>query len=237
LSRFLDIESAQEDDHAKASWVLWGAFPITGFDAVMSREIHRRYQREFWPPMAAYVAIMFLLWPLLPHVHSEWLRVGLALLPVVPVLFVVRAMVRLVLGSDELEQRIHLMGLAIAATVLSSLSLAAGFLVAAGVIALDGSILILVWPALVVLYALGRGWATRRYGGDGDVMCSGGSASHWRVLAVAVIAAGIAGIGRNQMSDYQFGMLCGMSAAFAAWGLVLVVRRRFRRHHDGEGAH
>jgi hypothetical protein len=37
---------------------------------------YQRYQREFWPAMAVYVAIMFLLWPLLPRVHDEWLRVA-----------------------------------------------------------------------------------------------------------------------------------------------------------------
>jgi hypothetical protein len=136
------------------------------------RPLHQRYQREFWPAMAAYVAVMFLLWPLLPRVHSELLKIALALLPVLPVLFVVRAMVRLVLGSDELEQRIHLIGLAIAATVVSTLSLVGGFLAAAHVIKLDGSILLWVWPTLVLMYAAGRGWASRRYGGGSDVPCA-----------------------------------------------------------------
>lgn len=199
----------------------------------MTRPHHRRYLREFWPPMVAYVAIMFLLWPLLPRVHNEWLKMLLALLPVVPVLFVVRAMIRLVLGSDELEQRIHLIGLAIAATVVSALSLGVGFLAAAHVISLDGSILIWVWPALVVLYALGRGWATRRYGGEGDVMCSEGPAPHWQLLAVAAVTAGIAWLGHGNLGDYPLGMLCGMSMAFAAWGLVLAARAR-RRHRNGD---
>lgn len=201
-----------------------------------SRSIHRRYQREFWPAMAAYVAIMFLLWPLLPKVHNALLEVVLALLPVVPVLFVVRAMVRLVLGSDELEQRIHLIGLAVAATVVSTLSLVGGFLAAAGIIKLDGAILIWVWPILVVVYAFGRGWASRRYGGGSDVMCDNGVAGHWRLLLVALVIAAIAGLGRHQMSDYQLGMLCGMSAALGAWAVVLAVLRWRRQHRGGRGA-
>lgn len=196
----------------------------------MSRSIHQRYQREFWPAMAAYMAIMFLLWPLLPRVHNELLKIALAVLPVVPVLFVVRAMVRLVLGSDELEQRIHLIGLAIAATVVSTLSLAGGFLAAADVIKLDGAILIWVWPILVVVYAAGRGWASRRYGGD--VMCNNGVAWHWRLLLAALGFAGIAGLGRHQLLDYQLGMLCGLSAALAGWALVLAVLH-WRKRHGG----
>ncbi|HWX66702.1 MAG TPA: hypothetical protein VNZ27_09790 [Rhodanobacter sp.] len=198
----------------------------------MSRSIHQRYQREFWPAMAAYMAIMFLLWPLLPQVHNELLKIALAVLPVLPVLFVVRAMVRLVLGSDELEQRIHLIGLAIAATVVSTLSLVGGFLAAADVIKLDGAILIWVWPILVVVYAAGRGWASRRYGGD--VMCNSGIAWHWRVLLAALGFAAIAGLGRHQLLDYQLGMLCGMSVALAAWALVLGVLHWRKRRHGGD---
>lgn len=183
--------------------------------------------------MAAYVAVMFLLWPLLPRVHSELLKIALALLPVLPVLFVVRAMVRLVLGSDELEQRIHLIGLAIAATVVSTLSLAGGFLAAAGVVKLDGAILIWVWPTLVVMYALGRGWASRRYGGASDVLCDSGVALHWRLLSVALVIAAVAGLGRHQLSDYQLGMLCGLCAALAAWALLLAILQR-RKRQRGE---
>jgi hypothetical protein len=198
------------------------------------RPLHQRYLREFWPAMAAYVAVMFLLWPLLPRVHSELLKIALALLPVVPVLFAVRAMVRLVLGSDELEQRIHLIGLAIAATVVSTLSLAGGFLAAANIIKLDGSILMWVWPTLVVVYAAGRGWASRRYGGDGEVMCQNGIAWHWQLLLIALTFAVIAGIGRHQLGEYQLGMLCGMSAALAAWGLILAIARWRRRQRGGQ---
>ena len=199
------------------------------------RQLHQRYQREFWPAMAAYVAIMLLLWPLLPQVHNALLKLIMALLPVVPVLLVVRAMVRLVLGSDELEQRIHLIGLAVAATVVSTLSLAGGFLAAAGIIRLDGTILIWVWPTLVVMYAVGRRWANRRYGGASDVLCDNGVALHWRLLSVALVIAAVAGLGRHQLGDYQLGMLCGMSAALGLGALlrgILLWRRRQRGDHE-----
>jgi len=202
-----------------------------------TRPIHQRYQREFWPAMLAYILIMFLLWPLLPQVHNELLKIALALLPVLPLLLVVRAMLRLVLGSDELEQRTHLIGLAIAATVVSTLSLAGGFLAAAGVIQLDGAVLIFVWPVLVVVYAAGRVWASRRYGGDVDVMCNNGIALHWRLLFAALVLAALAWFGRKQLPDYQLGILCGMSAAFAAWQLMLVIMfRRRRRRGDHEAS-
>jgi hypothetical protein len=178
--------------------------------------------------MLAYILIMLLLWPLLSRVHSELLKIGLALLPVIFVLLVVRAMVRLVLGSDELEQRIHLIGLAIAATVVSALSLVGGFLAAAGVVRLDGDILLWVWPALVLIYAVGRGWASRRYGGTDGMMCDGGSAMHWRLFFAALALAGTAWIGYGRLSDYQFGLLCGLSASLAA-GAAMQAALRWRR--------
>jgi hypothetical protein len=133
-----------------------------------TRPLYQRYRREFWPPMAAYIAVMLLLWPLLPRVHNEWLKIALAQLPVVPLLFAVRAMVRLAMGGDELEQRIHLIALAIAATVVSMLSLVGGFLAAAHLINLDGTILMWMWPTLVAVYSAARVWASHRYGGAGD---------------------------------------------------------------------
>lgn len=198
------------------------------------RPVHQRYQRELWPAMAAYMLIMFLLWPLLPRVHSELLKVVLAVLPVLPVLFVVRAMVRLVLGGDELEQRIHLIGLAVATTAVSTLSLIGGFLAAAGVVSLDGSVLIWVWPLLVMLYAAGRSWAGRRYGARGDVLCESRASRHWRLLLVALVLLVIAGIGRHQLGDEQLGMLCGMAAGLALVALVLALLRRRRRDGSDE---
>ena len=198
------------------------------------RPLHQRYQREFWPAMTAYVLIMLLLWPLLPRVHSELLKVGLAVLPVLPVLYVVRAMVRLVLGGDELEQRIHLIGLAIAATVVSMLSLIGGFLAAADVVRLDGSILIGVWPLLVVLYAAGRSWAGRRYGAGGDVLCASSTSQHWRLLMAALALLVIAGVGRHQLGDEQLGMLCGTAAGLALVALLLALLRRRRRDGSDE---
>jgi hypothetical protein len=194
--------------------------------------LHQRYQREFWPPMMVYVAVMLLLWPLLPRVHSEWLKVALALLPVLPVLFVVRAMVRLVLGSDELEQRIHLIGLAIAATLVSTASLAGGFLAAANIIKLDGSILIWIWPTLVLLYAAGRGWASRRYGAGEGAICHNGVGWHWRLWLLAAVLAVVAWLGRDQLAGYQLDLLWGMCGAYAVWGFLIIAVRRRRRLGD-----
>ncbi len=88
-----------------------------------------------------------------------------------------------------------------------------------------------------MVYAAGRSWASRRYGGDGDLTCNNdyGIAMHWRLLFVALVIAAIAAISWNQASDYQLGMLCGMSVGLAAWGLILaILRLRKRQRGDNE---
>jgi hypothetical protein len=125
----------------------------------------RRYLREFFPAMLAYVLIMFLIWPMEQHVHHVAARVAIALLPMVPVAFVVRAMVRLVLASDELERRIQLEAISIASLTVGLLAFSAGFLQAAGLLHLEAG-LMLVLPALFGVYGLASWWARRRYRGE-----------------------------------------------------------------------
>lgn len=127
------------------------------------RAIEKRYLREFLPAMTAYVVVMLTVWPLLRTTDDRMLRTLIALAPVVPVLFVVRAILRQILGADEMMQRLHLEALAISAGVVGLASLIGGFLAAAKVIELDGTILIWVFPALAATFGVVRMFAARRY--------------------------------------------------------------------------
>lgn len=125
----------------------------------------KRYLREFFPAVLAYVVILFVVWPMEQHAHDTAVRVAIALLPVVPVAFLVRAMVRLVLASDELERRIQLEAISIASLTVGLLAFSAGFLQAAGLLHLEAG-LMLVLPALFGVYGLASWWARRRYRGE-----------------------------------------------------------------------
>jgi hypothetical protein len=125
----------------------------------------RRYAREFFPAMLAYVLILLLVWPLVDRVHGTTARVAIALLPVLPVAFLVRAMVRLILASDELERRLQLEAISIASLSVGLLTFSAGFLQAAGLLHLKAG-LMLVLPALFAAYGLAMWWARRRYRGE-----------------------------------------------------------------------
>jgi hypothetical protein len=196
----------------------------------MARPIYRRYLREFLPAMAAYMLIMILLWPQVAHVQDTWLKALLALTPVLPMALVVRAMVRLVLGSDELEQRIHLIGLAAATAVVGVASMAGGFLAAAHVVVVDGTVLFSIFPALVVVYSFARSWAGRRYGGDGSCCDEADEVLGLKwLVGIAVLLAAVALLSHRWLGDYGYGALLGTAGTLVAYAVLFAVWRRVVR--------
>ena len=96
--------------------------------------------------------------------------VGMAIAGMVlplPVLAVLWLMAKRVMRSDELEQRVHLLALSAATGLVCALSLVAGFLCAAGVVALDGDILLWIFPAMCLSYGASHWLLAWRYGGVG----------------------------------------------------------------------
>lgn len=196
----------------------------------MARAAYRRYRREFFPAIVGYMLVMVLLWPQVHHVRDPLLKGLLALVPVLPMVLVIRAMVRLVLGSDELEQRIHLIGLAVSTALVGTLSMVGGFLAAAGVVAFDGTILIWVFPALVIVYGLARGWASRRYGSGGVMGCDDEDSAwqKWHLPAGGVLGL-LAWLGWGRLPDYGVGVLLGCGAPLMLYGAYRQIRHRWRQ--------
>ena len=127
------------------------------------RAIDKRYQRHVLVAMTAYMVIMLTVWPLVRTTQSDSLRIAIALLPVVPILFVIHALLRYILDADELVQRLHLEALAIAAGVVAVASLVGGFLASAEVIKIDGAILIWVFPLIGGVFGFARKFLGLRY--------------------------------------------------------------------------
>lgn len=91
-------------------------------------------------------------------------RAGVSLLPMVAIVFAIIEVLRLVRASDELQRRIDLEALAIAALAVGLGCLSLGLLVAADVLVLEGkTILIWIFPALSVIYVLARILSQSRY--------------------------------------------------------------------------
>ncbi len=120
----------------------------------------KTYAREFSTAMIGYTIIVVVAITLIGKFPESPWRFGLALLPVVPILFGLRAFMRFLSRMDELQQRIQLAAIAFAAGTVGLLSLAYGFLEIVGLPHLP---LIWIFPAMIMLWGLGLIVATRRY--------------------------------------------------------------------------
>lgn len=124
----------------------------------------RRYRREFAPPMLAYVAVMLCWRRLLAGMHESWGRVLIALLPALLLMLAMRAVARFVRDSDELQRRIELESIAIAAGLVSMAYMTAGFLQSAQLIAVPAAAaMIWVFPMLCMTYGFTKAINARRY--------------------------------------------------------------------------
>lgn len=126
-----------------------------------------RFLRDCFLSSLAYVATTWLAIWLLKHSLADAapaLRALIALLPVFPIVIVVRLLVRRMLAGDELQQRIDLEAIAVAALIVSLGTLTLSLLMVAGVFHATGpQAMVWVFPALWITYGFARTWAARRY--------------------------------------------------------------------------
>ncbi|MDN5864886.1 MAG: hypothetical protein L0I62_06675 [Gammaproteobacteria bacterium] len=129
---------------------------------------HRRYLRTFFPAMGGYVLAIFV-FGFLQHVAlPTWVMILVALLPVLPMIWVVVTIWRYTRESDEMEQRIQLETVYLTCGVVGLLAFAAGMLEMAGVYRFEGG-LFFVLPAMFLIYGIAGWWCRRKYGLKG--MC------------------------------------------------------------------
>jgi hypothetical protein len=204
----------------------------------MRRLTERQYQRHVSVTMLVYVAAMVLVWPLARTTPGLGLKIALAAVPALPMLYVIALMARKVAQSDEFEQRVHLVALGVASAVLAALSLLGGLLAAAGAVPLDGSILIWIFPLMMVTYSLTRWWViTRRYGGSTE--CE--QASAWSLPMRLLLVAALMGLvllvawWRGRLDDLSTGLLAGLGSASLLLAAIESVRRWRRVRRDRAG--
>lgn len=127
------------------------------------RKVDRRQVHLVLPAMLVYMLLMLYVFPREAHIAVPWLKAVVALSPMLPLLFVAWAMIRYVNGCDELERRQHLESAGIAVLVVSVVSMSLGLLGAAKLVAINGTLaLLLVFPALCVVYGLACTWSKWR---------------------------------------------------------------------------
>lgn len=200
----------------------------------MSGFSQKQYERRVLVAMAVYSGFMLLVWPLVRTATSVPLKVLLALAPVVPMCYVIGLLARRIRASDELEQRTHLIALGVATAVIGALSLLGGFLSIAGVLKLDGSVLIWVFPVMMLTYGLARWQISRRYGVDVSCDSEASIPTYLRFLIAGVVLLVVAWLSRASLDEMRLGFLCGMGTVFAIAGLALGIARWFRRRQRDE---
>ncbi len=128
-------------------------------------QLRRRYTREILLAMAAYaVAVVISLFLLRRAELDAPVRALLALLPVPPIAFVMRAMVRYIRDVDEMQQRIELEAVSIGTALVCVAYMAGGFLQAAKVIDVPAaSAMIWVFPFICAAYGVAKAIVVRRY--------------------------------------------------------------------------
>ena len=126
----------------------------------------KRYLRELMSSIAAYAIVLIISILILNSAPKEaiW-RPVVALLPMLPAVFVIIAVVRELKRIDELQQRIQLEALAIAFMGTAFLTFSYGFLENVGFPHISW---FAVWPIMAVLWLMGLAISRRRYGGGHD---------------------------------------------------------------------
>lgn len=204
----------------------------------MTRLSWKQYGRRSTAAMAVYIALMLLVWPQARHESDLLVKTLLALVPALPMLYVIWLMLRRILASDELEQRTHLIGLGAATGASAVYCLVCGFLAAAQLFSLDSVAMILFWvfPLQMLSYGAMRVWAARRYGSDGDCVEEGGMTMAQRLgIAGVLFAIAAAWCWWRGFDDFRVGLMSGIAAALLAAALVFRLRRR-RRGSDASQA-
>lgn len=129
-----------------------------------TKTLMRQYMREFIPAMGGYmlalpVSILLLLRVDMPIA----LKVAVALLPVVPMLLVMRAMLRHMLRQDEMQQRVELQAVAITCAVIGIATFSLGFLQNVRLLPSPPWLLLWILPLMIGSYGIARALISRRY--------------------------------------------------------------------------
>ena len=120
----------------------------------------RPYRKDFLIALGLYALVLVLSISAISRFHLGWWRIPVAIVPVLPCLLVMRAMLAFFSRCDELQIRIHLQSLAFAFAGTAVLTLTYGFLQNVGFPDINW---VWVWPLMGSLWLIGQLIAKRKY--------------------------------------------------------------------------
>lgn len=125
------------------------------------KKVMRRYMRELLVAMSIYIVVLIASISILERTElpQVW-QVVITLLPAIPVAFVILAIMRMLIDSDELQQRIQLFATAFSAALTGFITFSYGFLENVGFPKFST---FLVFPMLILIWGISLGYFTRKY--------------------------------------------------------------------------
>jgi hypothetical protein len=125
------------------------------------KQVMRRYVKEFLIAMSAYVTILILSISILNRVELPKLwQVVISLAPALPVAFVIFSIMRLLIDSDELQQRVQLLATSFAAALTGLITFSYGFLENVGFPKFPT---FFIFPLIIFLWGIGLAYFSKRY--------------------------------------------------------------------------
>lgn len=126
--------------------------------------LRKRYTREMMIITGTYMVLLAISLTLLKHVEGAPLRACVALLPVPPIVMLLRAMIRYIRDVDEMQQRIELQAICFATGLVSLVYFSGGLLQTARVLDVPADqAMIWVFPLICLTYGLAKAVVARRY--------------------------------------------------------------------------
>ncbi len=127
----------------------------------MNREVQKRYFKEFGISMGFYIVLLIASISVITNVElPKAVQVVIALIPVIPTIFVVIAVMRALRDSDELQQRIQLQAVTFSAIVTGLITFSYGFLENIGFPHLPS---LFIFPLMIALWGIGAGIFAGKY--------------------------------------------------------------------------
>lgn len=125
------------------------------------KQIMSRYGKELAFASIAYAALLVASIITLQRFElSKPAQVIITLLPAIPTAFVIIAIMRMLISSDELQQRIQLFAVSFSAALTGFITFSYGFLENVGFPKFST---FLVFPMLVAFWGISLGYFTRKY--------------------------------------------------------------------------
>lgn len=127
----------------------------------MNNDIQKRYFKEFGISMGLYIVLLIASISVLTHFElPKVAQFVIALIPVIPTVFVLIAVMRALRDSDELQQKIQLQAVTFSAIVTGLITFSYGFLENIGFPHFPTTF---VFPIMIALWGVVAGILARKY--------------------------------------------------------------------------